>query len=226
MKKTISSPQSPIDGKIQKQVMKPETHSNDEIATHGTIDKQTAPDPFDPAQFAAPSTVIGDPGITKEMIICPVRKPNRQEFFRIYPDDAYKLRTSILELKQENETYLVMPGVAAAMPGETRLVTLRLAVSRQGAVFLWPVPEPGLDGRVNSWHASARSAAAKAETDWVKIVANMAQGGYDLFVASGVLGTPTWPDKPLNEILSIAFGENFIIRDVGHPVIKRLLGQE
>ncbi len=202
------------------------TNKKDETGTSSAADKLNTPDPFDPAQFAAPSTVMGDPGVTKEMIVCPVRKPNRQEFVRVHPADEYKLRTSILELKQESETYLVMPGVAAVMPGETRLVTLRLTVSRQGAVFLWPVPEPGLDGRVNSWHASARSAAAKAEENWVKVVANMAQGGYDLFVASGVLGTPAWPDKPLGEILSIAFGENFIIRDVGHPVIKRLLGQE
>ena len=183
-----------------------------------------APDPFDPAQFAAQSTVNGVIGVTKEMVACPVRKPNKQEFVRVHPSPEYQLRAHILELKEERETYLVMPALAAALPGETRTVNLRLTVSRQGAVFLWPVPEPGLDGREMGWHASARAAAISAETRWVRVVANMAQGAYDLHSAPGVLGTPIWPDKVLRDILAVAFGESFIIRDAGHPVVKRLLG--
>jgi hypothetical protein len=200
--------------------------SNQGPAEQNAAESKTgaAPDPFDPAQFAAPSTVLGEVGVIKELTTCPVRKPNRQEFVRVHPGEEYRLRAHILELKQEKETYLVMPAVAAALPGETVLVTLRLAVSRQGAVFLWPIPEPSLDGRENAWHPSRRAAAARAETDWVKVVANMAQGSYDLFVAPGALGTPMWPDKSMRDILSIAFGENFIIRDAGHPVIKRLMG--
>lgn len=183
-----------------------------------------APDPFDPAQFAANSTVLGGVGVTKEMVTCPVRKPNKQEFVRVHPGAECQLRAHILELKEEREIYLVMPAVAAALPGETRTVNLRLTVSRQGAVFLWPVPEPSLDGRETGWGTSARAAAISAETKWVRIVANMPQGAYDLFAAPGALGTPVWPDKPLRDILAVAFGESFIIRDAGHPVVKRLLG--
>jgi hypothetical protein len=58
----------------------------------------------------------------------------------------------------------------------------------------------------------------------MRIVANMPQGAYDLFAAPGALGTPVWPDKALRDILAVAFGESFIIRDAGHPVVKRLLG--
>jgi len=184
----------------------------------------TAPDPFDPAQFAASSTVLGGIGVTKEMVTCPVRKPSKQEFVRVHPGAEYQLRAHILELKEERETYLVMPAVAAALPGETRTVNLRLTVSRQGAVFLWPVPEPSLDGRENGWGTSARAAAISAETKWVRIIANMPQGAYDVHSAPGALGTPIWPDKPLRDILAVAFGESFIIRDAGHPVVKRLLG--
>lgn len=181
-------------------------------------------DPFDPAQFAAASTVQGNVGVMKELVTCPVRKPNRQEFVRTHPDAEYQLRTQILEIKAEHETYLVLPTLAAEIPGETRQVTLRLTVSRQGAVFLWPVPDPSIDGRENPWGSSARTAAAKAEENWVRMVANMPQGAYDVFVAPGSLGTPVWPDKSLRDILTIAFGEKFIIRDAGHPVIKQLMG--
>lgn len=183
-----------------------------------------APDPFDPRQFAANSTVMGEIGVKKELVVCPVRKPNKQEFVRVHPGTEYQLEVHILELKEERETYLVVPALAAELPGETRTVNLRLTVSRQGAVFLWPVPVPSLDGRALGWHTSARAAAISAETQWVRIVANMPQGAYDVSSAPGALGTPVWPDKPLRDILAVAFGESFIIRDAGHPVIKRLLG--
>lgn len=192
--------------------------------SYAQISQTAAPDPYDPAQFAANRTVLGGVGITKELVTCPVRKPNKQEFVRVRPGAEYQLRAHILELKEERETYLVIPAVAAALPGETRTVNLRLTVSRQGAVFLWPVPEPSLDGRETGWGTSARAAAISAETKWVRIVANMPQGAYDVHSAPGTLGTPVWPDKPLRDILAVAFGESFIIRDAGHPVVKRLLG--
>ncbi|MBM3395760.1 MAG: hypothetical protein FJY37_14245 [Betaproteobacteria bacterium] len=183
------------------------------------------PDPFDPARFAANSTTPGGIGITKEMVTCPVRKPGKQEFVRVHPDADRQLQAHILELKEEQEVYLVVPEVAAGLPGETRTVNLRLAVSRQGAVFLWPVPIPRLDGRDTAWGRSARAAAITAETKWVRIVANMPQGAYDVHTASGAPGTPVWPDRSMRDILAVAFGESFTIRDLGHPVVKRLLGQ-
>lgn len=184
----------------------------------------SVPDPYDPSQFVANSSVSGGIGITKELVLCPVRKPNKQEFVRLHPSPDYQLRAHILELKDERETYLVMPAVAAELPGETRTVLLRLAANRQGAVFLWPVPEPSIDGRESGWGTTARTGAAKAESCWVRLIANMSQGGYDVFYASGALGAPVWPDRSMRDILSIAFGESFIIRDGGHPVVKRLLG--
>jgi hypothetical protein len=184
----------------------------------------SAPDPFDPAQFAANSSVTGGVGITKEMVICPVRKPNKQEFVRVHSSRDYQLRAHILELKDERETYLVMPAIASELPGETKTVILRLTVNRQGALFLWPVPEPSIDGRENGWGSTARAGAEKAETSWVRMVANMSQGAYDVFHAPGALGNPVWPKKSMRDILAVAFGETYVIRDEGHPVIKRLLG--
>ena len=148
----------------------------------------------------------------------------RPEFVRVHPDSDWHLSAYILELTGERETYLVMPGLAAALPGETRHVNLRLAVSRQGSVFLWPVPEPTLDGRETGWAASARAAVAAAERKWVRIIPNMHQGAYDLYTAPGDLGVPIWPDEDLRCVLTVAFGEKFIIRDLGHPVVKRLRG--
>lgn len=185
----------------------------------------SAVDPFDPVQFAASGTIVDGFGIVKEMVACPVRRAGKQEFFRIHPGEEFQLRAFILEFRDEGETYLVMPGVAAELPGETRLVSLRLAVTRQGSIFLFPIPEPKIDGRETGWGPSLRAATAKAEKDWVRVIANMNQGAYDVYVAPSKLGNPVWPEKSMRDILAIAFGESFIIRDGGHPVIKRLLGQ-
>jgi hypothetical protein len=184
----------------------------------------TLPDPFDPSRFAVNSSVMGEIGVTKELVACPVRKPNKQEFVRVNPDSAYQLRACILELKDERETYLVAPDVAAMLPGETKTVDLRLSASRQGAIFIWPVPVPRIDGRDSPWSTSARTAAAIAEQKWVRLIANMAQGAYDVYPAPAAVGSPLWPEKSMRDILAIAFGEAFTVRDAGHPVIKRLMG--
>lgn len=209
-----------------------DTSANEDILVHASVAevpsdnvKVAAPDPFDPAQFAASSTVAGSIGVTKELVTCPVRKPNKQEFIRVHPGDEYRLPSHILELKQEGETYLVMPAVAETFPGETRWVELRLTVSRQGTVFLWPVPQLPIDGRNNPWTLSARSAATMAEDAWVRLIPNMHQSSYDVYKAPADIATPAWPNRPLRDIIEVAFGEAFIIRDGAHPVIKRLMGQ-
>jgi len=179
-------------------------------------------DPFDPARFAATSTIVGDIGITKEFVTCQVRKPNKKEFVRVHPE--LRLSAHVLELDMERETYLVEPAVAAVLAGDVRQVALQLTVSRQGAWFLWPVPQPSIDGRDYSWHISARKAAQLAEVKWVRIVARMEQQAYDVLSAPGELGTPVWPEVSLRDILKVAFGDSFTIRDAAHPVVKRLLG--
>jgi len=180
-------------------------------------------DPFDPSRFAANSTVVGDIGVTKEFVTCPVRKPNKKEFVRVHPE--LKLSAHILELDSERETYLVEPAVADVLAGDVRGVSLHLTVSRQGATFLWPVPLPQLDGRDYPSYVSSRKAAQLALTKWVRVVWRQEQSAYDVLSAPGDLGTPVWPEVGMRDILMVAFGETFTIRDAGHPVVKRLLGQ-
>ena len=181
-------------------------------------------DPFDPSQFAANSVVQGNVGVEKVMVTCPVRKPTKQEFIRVHPDPEYCLMAYIIELKEEGETYLLTHSLAAALPGESRTVQLRLTANRQGAIFVWPVPTPPIDGRDTDWGVSARAGAARSEESWVRLVANKAQNAYDVFEAPGNLGTPVWPNKSMRDILAIAFGEKYVIRDASHPVIRRLTG--
>jgi hypothetical protein len=83
---------------------------------------------------------------------------------------------------------------------------------------------PSPDGRTNSWHASAREAAKLAETDWVRVVSNMSEGGYSLYRATGSIPDPEWPNKTMAELLKLAFKDGKYIDNEAHPVIKQLYG--
>ena len=91
-------------------------------------------------------------------------------------------------------------------------------------MFLWPVKLPGPDGKENEWHRSAREAAEKASTAWLRIKANMPLGAYDLFEARGDLPDPEWPALPFREILRIGFKDRHVDR-LDHPLVNRLQGQ-
>jgi hypothetical protein len=63
-----------------------------------------------------------------------------------------------------------------------------------------------------------------ASKQWVRVVANMSLGGYEVFTASGELGAPAWPDLRFKELLRIAFKDRYI-SDSSHPVLRRLRGE-
>ena len=100
---------------------------------------------------------------------------------------------------------------------------LHTAIDRRNNVFLIPIPLPGEDGRRNPWHQSLAEVVAMAETKWVRSVANMAVGGYDMLVAEGKIAEPEWPSTTLAELLQIAFRDK-IITATDHPIIRQLLG--
>ena len=112
-------------------------------------------------------------GVKKKLVTVPVRKPNRQWFVRVHPEESYRLETAILELKEEKEIYLVDRGLWAELSGEIVPTALFTAITRQGVVFLWPVRLPDSSGRQWEWHRSALEAAQEAMTSWVRVTANM-----------------------------------------------------
>ncbi len=163
-------------------------------------------------------------GVTRQITRVPVRKPQKSEFFRVHSGETWRLQTMLLELKEESETYVVLPGVWDALPDLIKPAVLHSAVDRKGNFFLIPVPMPTQDGRRNSWHDSLNSAVIAAESNWVRVVANLKNGGYDLFVANGDLPGPDWPESSFSDLVNIAF-KNRIISAADHPVVKQLTGE-
>lgn len=186
--------------------------------------KVTTPsNPFDPSRLRLSQNFADAVGVKRALLTIPVRKPGRQDFVRVNPDEGYRLETAVLELKDERETYLVDPGLWAELPGEIVPKVLFTAQNRQGVLFLWPIRLPGEDGRHDEWNRSALEAADLAQTQWVRVAANMGLGAYEVYTATGDLPKPEWPETDFREILRVAFKDRFIT-SMDHPAVRRLRG--
>jgi hypothetical protein len=187
---------------------------------------KAAPNPFDPEALRLDQSFVQASGVKKLITTVPVRKSNRQDFFRVNADPKYRLSPAgIIELKEDRETYLVDPRMAAGLQGEFAPATLFTGITRQGVLFVWPVKLPGPDGKNNAWHQSAAEAADRAMARWIRMGSNMNLGAYEIFEATGNWAEPEWPDLSFQEILKIAF-RGRIVDTPDHPLVRRLKGME
>lgn len=163
-------------------------------------------------------------GVRKILTHVPVGKPGPDRFFRVHPSEAMRFGTLIYEDKATKDVYVVVPDLADMFGRLARPVVLHLAVDRRGNPFLIPVPLPSQSGSRIPWHESLAQAVNKAKDDWVRIASNMAAGVYDVFVATAALQPPDWPDKKIDELVSLAF-KGKIVDQLDHPVIQGLQGK-
>lgn len=184
-------------------------------------------DPFDPANLRITADAVA---IATENTITaiPVRKPKKDEFFRVHPDDGYRLDAYVVERdgERERETYLVPPTLSGAVPPEViRPVRLLTCLSRKGTLFLWPAK---LCGETSSpgyrWSATALRIASQAEKVWVRMYGDRDLGGYSMVVARGSIDEPKWPDMEFRKMLRMGF-ENSMIDGPDHPVLRELNGE-
>jgi hypothetical protein len=180
-------------------------------------------DPFDLSRLRLDQSFTETAGVKKLLTTVPVRKPNPQDFVRVHPSSDYHDDFAIIELKDDRESYLVVPAIARQIPGEFHMATIQTAITRQGNVFLWPVRLPGPDGKVLEWHRSAAEAASHATRQWVRVKANTPNGAYDIFVAESAIADPDWPQVSFQELIRIGFRDRLVDR-LDHPVLKRLRG--
>jgi hypothetical protein len=165
-------------------------------------------------------------GVKKALLTVPVRKPDKTWFVRAHPSENYRLRTYVIELKEERETYLVAQALWPELAAEATLrpKLLATAISRQGVLFIWPLNLPREDGRTDEWSRTALEALDMATKGWVRMVSNMTLGAYDVLTASAPLPDPEWPKVPFSELLRIAFKDRYIDKP-DHPVLRRLRGE-
>jgi hypothetical protein len=168
----------------------------------------------------APTQLVGQQRIVTRV---PVRKPDKQVFFRAHPTD--KVETYVIEDKENREIYYVLPEMRDEIvaQGLHRPVLLARVITRQAVNMLWPIGL-SVDGRSNSWHETAHEARRMAEENWIRIVANMDLGGYDIFKALAPIDEPDWSKMTFQQLLEVAF-RNRIISNRDHPVLKNWLAE-
>src|SRR5262245_6641815 len=185
-----------------------------------------APDPFDPASLRLSQDFSASIGVKKAVLTVPVRKPDRTWFVRVHPDPEYRDQFAVIVLKQDRELYLLAtsdwPELSTEPTFKPKL--LATAINRQGVIFLWEVNLPRPDGRADELSRTSLESLNLASKQWVRVVANMSLGGYEVFTAAGELSEPIWPDLSFRELLKIAFKDRFI-KDASHPVLRRLRGE-
>lgn len=208
---------------MDKQRIKNDKNMKSETQTIASTNNEKAK-LFDPSHLRLSQNFSETVGVKKALVTVPVRKPNRQDFIRVHPSSDYRLETAVLELKEERETYLVDPILWTELPSELVPKVLFTTMNRQGVLSLWPVRMPGEDGRLDEWNNSALEAAEMAKDSWIRLVANMSLGAYEVYEAAGTLPEPEWPTLDFGQILEVAFKGQYIT-DIDHPVIRRLLGE-
>ena len=201
------SPPVKEDSKVAKKIV-PDDSGADKTS-------EAVPDPFSPEQLRLSQNFQETAGVKRELLRIPVRKPNKTWFVRVHPSEDYRIETAVLELKDETEdVYWVVPQLHAELASmESALFTPRalyLAVSRAGNPFIWPIRLPGPDGRPNEWNLSSMDAANHAVKQWVRVVANRSMGAYEVLVADAKLPDPVWPEKPMSELLRLAFKDRVV----------------
>jgi hypothetical protein len=180
-------------------------------------------DPFDPEALR----ISGEAEISTERVLTavPVRKPKRDEFFRVRPGDEFTMDALVVERDDDldREVYVVVPAVADAVLEVARRVRLFTCISKRGTVFLWPAKLPAEASAGRRYAETGLKIAEQAETLWVRMWGDRSLGGYTMVKAKGNLEEPKWPDKTFRELLRIAF-EGRIIDRPDHPLIRELNG--
>ena len=154
-----------------------------------------------------------------------VRKPKRQEFVRVHPDPTWHLPAALLEVEEDRESYFVVSALQQALKGEVQPVDLVTAMNRSGLLFLWPVKRAKEGKRDNAWLTSAQEGARLAQKYWVKVASNRDLAAYEITQAAGHYPDPGWPvDLVFDDLVKLAFKDH-VIRDMQHPVLRRLRGE-
>jgi hypothetical protein len=85
--------------------------------------KSRAPDPFANLEaFRLPQDYATTLGVQKLLLKVPVRRPHRQEFFRVHPDPEFAIDTALIELAEDREWFLASPEVRSALFEEVKSV--------------------------------------------------------------------------------------------------------
>jgi hypothetical protein len=185
-----------------------------------------APDLYDPETYRVHQDLAAAAGVRKVLAELPVHPPNKAWWCRVHPDKEYRLKTYVVELKDEGETYLVLPHLWPSLGAEPvfKPKQFHLATTMQGKLFLWPVRLPADDTREpDKWMRAPLEAVRLAKEKWVRISWNEDTRQHDVATCESA-AAPHWPDRSMRDLIELAF-KGYVIGALDHPVLRRLRGE-
>jgi hypothetical protein len=178
---------------------------------------------LDPAKYRKAKAPADDETFSdKEQSTIPVRKPGSRNFFRVHPEEEYRLYNVPVIEDDKREPHILaddleIPDDLERFVSRVNLIT---CINNKGVLFLW-----WFKNSTNDWSKSAMRIARRATVDWVRLSADMDANGYRVETAPAELKAiePTWPKMTFGEILNTAF-DGKCIDTLDHPVIRSLRG--
>ena len=164
----------------------------------------------------------------------PLRKPGKQCFIRVSPDERHRITVAMLELEAatggDRELFIIHPSVLpdiVDLPSISQRMIILYVMRPENTPALWPIRMPKENsGRKDTWARSAlRGCTAGHEGLAKRVSPNMQLGGYIAHVAKAEWPEPVWPDLAMEELLRRAVGDEGVITSATHPAIKALRGE-
>lgn len=173
------------------------------------------PSKYRKAKVTSPDDAFSD----KEQSTIPVRKPGSRNFFRVHPDEEYRLYNVPVIEDDKRELHILADDLEIPEDLErfVSYVNLMTCINHKGTLFLW-----WFKNSTNDWSKSAMRIVRRAISEWVRISADMDANGYRVETAPAELRAvePTWPNMTFGEILNTAFDSKYI-DTLDHPVIRK-----
>ena len=163
-------------------------------------------------------------GSQKVTLSVPVKKPDKHWWSYIHPEEAWRLQAAIIELRDDNQVFLVHMDLLGELVGEWVSKLLVTAQTRQGTTFLWPIKLPDEEGRLDSWNQSALDIVAEYTGQWIRVTSNRQLGAYEVIKSTVEIPPPTWPAEGFEKVVARAF-KGKIINRPDHPVVRQLRGE-
>jgi hypothetical protein len=201
----------------------PQTASAQHAAPAKAPTRATKKPLLDPSKYRKAKAPASDDSFSEAtQSTIPVRKPGSRNFFRVHPDEEYRLYHVPVVEDDKHELHILSDELEIPEDLE-RFVTrvnLLTAITHKSTVFLW-----WFKNSTNDWSKSASRVARRSVTEWVRLSADMDANGYRVETAPSSLREtqPVWPSMTFAEILNTAFEAN-CIDTLDHPVIRSLQG--
>ena len=130
--------------------------------------------------------------------VIPVRRPKKQEWFRVHSDEAYRGDFAVIKLEADGEFFIVAPPIAREFAKECPFVTIYTVLNSGGSCSCGLLRSRRRTVTKILWLMSAHEVATAAIKRSVRMQSNRALGAYEYYFSDNPTpeNDPVFPGKP------------------------------